>query len=155
MLPTSLIPFSHFSGDEYWALRYKKPEPVDGIFNWGEPQILRFTGRIQPISDLRNIRHNFGESVQAAIQISGPPASALHIEERDNENDYVYFRSQFWKVETSILYDRLLPHSEAQATLLTNPGEDKLKYAAFNLRVGAPGELLRVGEDRLVLGLVG
>lgn len=118
------IPFPRFSGQRFWVARFGKRTLTDGVYVFPEPEVMQFPGRIQPISDLKNIKSQFGESVVAAIEMSTPQEYEFQIETKTTENDYIIYRNQAWKVETAIVYDSLIPHNEAVATLVTNPGED-------------------------------
>ena len=122
------VAFPRFSGSKFWVLRYGEAVLTDGLYTYPEPTTLQFPGRIEPIRDLTSVKNLFGEEIQGAIDVKTPPGYEVNIATKNVENDFIFYRKDFWKVEQSITYDSLIPHNEALATLVTNPGEDKKKF---------------------------
>ena len=118
MIPFA-VPFPYFSGQQIIVIRPEKKKVVDGLITVDGYQLLAIPGRIQPITDLRNLKSNFGNDVSAGVKISTPQNYPIYIETAEQENDYIFYRDKFWKVEQSLEYDNIMPHNEATATLLT------------------------------------
>ena len=118
------IPFPRFSGSKFKVVRFQSRFLENGIYRFSQPSVLDFPGRIQPSTDIKNLKSQYGETVSAGIEVATPVKYELQIETKTTENDYIIYRNSIWKVERSIRYDQLIPHNEAVATLVTNPGTD-------------------------------
>ena len=151
---TFVVPFPRFSGQEFWVIRFGGNRKVEGVFTYDEPEIIRFPGQIQPSKSTQNIKTAFGEDVSGNIYITTPLEYPLFIDTKEHENDYIFYRNSFWKVESSIQYDRIVGHNEARASIITNPEEDLTEYAPYYLQVNDDGDVLIDGNcDRIIFGL--
>ena len=124
------IPF--FSGQRIAILRYGNQKVINGLVS-SAPRWEFIAGQVQPSSDLRNIKSKYGEHVSAAIYVTTPKNFPLSVTKAGGSGGYIggdviLFRGQFWKIETSIPYDRLIPHHEATATLIDHPPKELSKF---------------------------
>lgn len=118
------IPFARFSGQTIKVARFGPIRTEDGFVVKGAATLFKMPGRIQPESNLNNVRSMFGDNIQAAISINSPRKYSLNIKTEKTERDYIFYRNSWWGILQSIHYEAVIPHNEASAGLITHPSQE-------------------------------
>lgn len=107
-------------------LRYGERVFVDGLAKSPEITLIVLYGSIQPASSLVNLKKKYGDETLAGISFFSTVDNKLNIVRGKMLQDVIFYRDDFWTVRSSIVHDLILPHSRAEATLMTHPPKELL-----------------------------